>query len=308
MVVIAGDRGGNMSEENKRKLNEQLVRCVLDDKLPVDKKLRKMDYIIKLGADVNAESGLGFSVLSLAKMMQNDELVNFLEEKGANDIGFDSIKAEEFFESASVEEINNVLQVLPDGYKLDCDVDLSKRGLTELPDFSRVVVNGDFYCEENQLVSLRGAPREVGGLFYCSHNKLISLKDGPVVVGGDYNCSNNQLDSLEDGPNKVRGDYNCSNNELDSLKGAPVEVGGNFVCYSNNLTSLKGAPREVKGKFDCSINQLISLEGAPSKVERDFNCSYNPLKSYKGKPDKIGGEFRAPKIEQVTNINGGNVR
>ena len=32
-----------MSEENKIKLGEQLVRCVLDDKLPIDKKLRKMD-------------------------------------------------------------------------------------------------------------------------------------------------------------------------------------------------------------------------------------------------------------------------
>ena len=210
-----------MSEENKRKLNEQLIKCILDDKLPVDKKLKKMGYIVKLGADVNAESGLGFSVLSLAKMMQNDEIIKFLERKGANDIGFNKKKAEKFFRTASVDDINKVLQVLPDGYELDCDVNLSGRGLTELPDFSRIVVNGEFDCDNNK------------------------------------------------------------------------------------LTTLKGAPKEVKRSFYCNKNQLISLEGSPSIVGWGFYCYDNPLKSYKGKPDKIGGKFRAPKIEQVNNINSG---
>ena len=133
-----------MSEENKRKLGQQLIRCVLDDKLPVDKKLRKMDYIIKMGADVNAECGLGFSVLSLAKMMQNDELVNFLEEKGAKETEFNSEKATNFFKTASIEEINKVLKILPDEFELDCNVDLSERGLKELPDFSKVAIKGEF--------------------------------------------------------------------------------------------------------------------------------------------------------------------
>ena len=44
MVLIGEDsRERNMSEENKKKLDEQLIRCVLDDKLPVDKKLKKVD-------------------------------------------------------------------------------------------------------------------------------------------------------------------------------------------------------------------------------------------------------------------------
>ena len=207
MVVIAGDRGGNMSDDNKIKLGEQLVRCVLDDKLSNDKKLRKVDYIIKMGGDINAESGLGFSVLSLAKMMQNDELVNFLEEKGANDIGFDSIKAEEFFESASVEEINKALKVLPDGYELNCCVDLSKRNLTELPDFSRVVIKGDFYCEENQIDSLERAPREVTGDFYCYGNQLTTLRGAPSIVGGDFNCLNNPLENYNEKPDKIGGTF-----------------------------------------------------------------------------------------------------
>ena len=164
MVVIAGDRGENMSEENKRKLNEQLIRCVLDDKLSNDKKLKKMDYIIKLGADVNVRHEFGYSVLGLAKLIQNEDVIKFFEERGAEDIGFDKEKAEDFFKSASVEEINRALKVLPDGYKLNCDVDLSKRGLTELPDFSRLVVGGSFCCYYNQLETLEGLQVKLVGL------------------------------------------------------------------------------------------------------------------------------------------------
>ncbi len=298
-----------MSEKNKKKLDEQLVRCVLDDKLPVDKKLKKMDYIIKLGGDINAVCGLGYSVLGLAKLIQNEDVIRFLEERGADkDFGFDSKKAEEFFRTASVEEINNVLKVLPDGYELDCNVNLGYRGLTELPDFSKVIVKGFFNCSINQLTSLKGAPKKVTGFFYCSNNQLTSLENAPSEVGGNFNCYSNNLTSLKGAPRDVNGNFNCSDNQLTSLENAPSEVGGNFVCCSNNLTSLKGAPREVKGKFDCSYNGLDCLEGAPIEVRGDFYCSDNPLKSYKRKPDKIGGEFRAPKIEQVTNINGGNVR
>ncbi len=255
-----------MSEENKKKLGEQLIKCVLDDKLSNDKKLRKVDYIIKMGGDINAVCGLGYSVLGLAKLIQNEDVIKFFEERGAEDFGFDSIKAEEFFKSASVEEINKVLKVLPDGYKLNCCVDLSKRDLTELPDFSKVVIKGDFYCGVNQLESLEGAPREVTGVFYCYGNQLTTLEGAPSIVGGDFDCHNNQL------------------------------------------TSLKGAPSEVGEDFDCYGNQLTTLRGAPSIVGRDFCCFDNPLKSYEGKPDKIGGMFRASKIEQVTNINGGNCR
>ena len=287
MVAIAGDRGGNMSDDNKIKLGEQLVRCVLDDKLPVDKKLRKMDYIIKLGADVNAECGLGYSVLGLAKLVQNDEVIKFLEERGAEDIGFDKEKAEEFFKTASIEEINNVLKVLPDGYKLDCDVDLSERGLTELPDFSRLVVGGNFNCQYNELETLKGAPSKVGDNFDCSDNQLTSLEGAPREVGEHFICQYNLLTSLE---------------------GASSKVGGTFVCSFNNLTSLKGAPREVGVNFNCQCNQLETLEGGPRIVGGNFYCDYNSLKSYKGKPDKIGGEFVVPKIEQVSNINAGNSR
>ena len=251
-----------MSDENKKKLNEQLIRCVLDDKLSNDKKIKKIDYIVKLGGDVNAECGLGYSLLGLAKMMQNDDVISFLEEKGAEDIGFYREKTEEFFRTASVDDINKFLNVLPDGFVLDCDVDLSKRDLTELPDFSRVVINGDFYCHCNQLKTLEGAPREVGGTFDCRINQLISLEGAPSKVGGDFYCGRNKLTSLNGAPRMVGKRFNCFRNKLKTLEGAPSIVGWDFDCLNNPLENYNGKPDKIGGKFIApSIEQVNIING-----------------------------------------------
>jgi hypothetical protein len=73
-------------------------------------------------------------------------------------------------------------------------------------------VKGDFSCSGcDNLVSLEGAPREVGGYFDC-----------------DY-CEN--LTSLEGAPERVEGNFFCSYcPNLASLKGAPEIVGGGFIC------------------------------------------------------------------------------
>ena len=73
-----------MSEENNEKLNEQLVKVVLDEKTPSRVKIKKMDYLIRLGGDVNATDERGCSLLMLAKMKKNDEIIEFLEKRGAD--------------------------------------------------------------------------------------------------------------------------------------------------------------------------------------------------------------------------------
>ncbi|MFW6130696.1 MAG: hypothetical protein ACOC56_05865 [Atribacterota bacterium] len=61
-------------------------------------------------------------------------------------------------------------------------VDLSYRGLIRIP-FQFNKVNGHFYCENNKLTSLKGAPKEVHGNFWCYNNKLTSLKYLPKIHG-----------------------------------------------------------------------------------------------------------------------------
>ncbi len=164
---------------------------------------------------------------------------------------------------------------LPDGFVIEGDVHLSEKGLTELPDLSKVTVKGDFSCNDNQLTSLTGAPREVGGDFWCGNNQLTSLEGAPQKVGGGFWCYDNQLTSLTGAPQEVGGDFYCNNNQLNSLTGAPREVGGDFWCFDNQLTSLTGAPQKVAGGFSCYKNQLTSLQGAPQEVGGNFNCYEN---------------------------------
>ena len=156
-------------------------------------------------------------------------------------------------------------------------------------------VGGDFSCAHNKptLTSLKGAPQKVGGNFDCSDNNLTSLKGAPKTVDdGNFHCYENKLTSLEGAPQKVGGHFACGDNELRSLKGAPKEVEGNFSCYDNNLTSLEGAPQKVGGNFSCADNELTSLKGAPKTVDDgDFYCHSNELRSLEGAPKKVSGDF-----------------
>ena len=164
-------------------------------------------------------------------------------------------------------------------------------------------VGGYFSCHNNRLTSLKGAPQTVGKGFYCSDNKLISLEGAPHIVGGDFYCYNNQLTSLEGAPQEVGGGFNCSKNELASLKGAPKEVGEDFYCYGNQLTSLKGGSQVVGSSFDCSWNKLTSLEGAPREVGKNFYCNNNELTSLEGAPQTVGESFYCSS-NQLTSLKG----
>ena len=88
--------------------------------------------------------------------------------------------------------INNYT-INPDGsIDVDGDVDLYNYNLTEFPlTFNRV--SGDFYCNNNQLTSLKGCPRWIGGDFECSRNRLSNLEFSPDYVGVDFSCVHNDL-------------------------------------------------------------------------------------------------------------------
>jgi len=152
----------------------------------------------------------------------------------------------------------------------------TEQGLLDFKGVKFGVVGGDFYCEQNQLTSLKGAPLKVGGDFDCSDNDLTSLDGAPQDVFS-FNCNDNLLTSLVGAPHKVDGNFYCENNQLTSLEGAPQKVGEYFTCDFNRLTSLVGAPQEVGDYFYCEHNSLTSLEGAPKRVGGYFNCDYNPV-------------------------------
>ena len=76
----------------------------------------------------------------------------------------------------------------------------SQQSLTDFKGVRFGVVDGYFYCENNALTSLVGAPLKVGDDFYCDDNSLTSLMGAPQEVGEGFYCHNNALTSLEGAP------------------------------------------------------------------------------------------------------------
>jgi hypothetical protein len=124
------------------------------------------------------------------------------------------------------------------------DIDLAGRNLRQLPDLTSVIVNGNFFCNNNQLSSLKGAPTSVGGSFICDDNRLTSLEHAPTSVGGDFFCRHN---------------------ELTSLKGATPAVGGSFICGHNQLADLDGSPTKFK-KLYSDLGAFAAWEDVPEKL------------------------------------------
>src|SRR3990167_9344013 len=127
-------------------------------------------------------------------------------------------------------------------------VTLSNKNLKKIPvQFGKV--GGTFYCDNNQLTSLEGAPQKVGGTFYCDNNQLTSLNGAPQKVGGTFSCHSNQLTSLEGAPQEVGGTFYCGSNQLTSLNGAPQKVGESFYCDNNKLTSIPQSFSKIKNLY-----------------------------------------------------------
>ena len=171
-------------------------------------------------------------------------------------------------------EHSGVYHISEDGKHVDCDGDIYIfshdliDGKLPLP-FGKV--NGDFCCSGCKgLISLEGAPKEVGKDFSCNNcPKLTSLEGAPQIVHGGFNCRKcENLQSLEGAPKKVV-DFDCRKcSKLTSLEGAPEKVNGSFSCGDcSKLTSLEGAPEKVDKTFDCSgCKSLTSLEHLPKYI------------------------------------------
>jgi len=132
---------------------------------------------------------------------------------------YEQLKGEDIFKPQSIEKIIQDILSQPgvtknedDSYNTESNVDLRDLDLTKIPVKFRLV-DGNFSCSFNKLVSLEGASEKVGGSFYCSYNKLVSLEGAPKIVDGDFWCIYNNLTSLE-GIGEVKGEIVCTNNPV----------------------------------------------------------------------------------------------
>ena len=72
-----------MSGNNER-LNEQLFNVIADEKVSDEARLKKVKYLVRLGADVNAKDNWGETVLIDAVNLGHIEVVKCLVEHGAD--------------------------------------------------------------------------------------------------------------------------------------------------------------------------------------------------------------------------------
>jgi hypothetical protein len=96
-----------------------------------------------------------------------------------------------------------------------------------------VDVEGNFWCEGEGLEDFRGIRfGKVSGAFWCYDNQLRTLDGAPSEVGSDFSCRGNQLRTLQGSPRKVGGYFYCYRNPLITLEGAPEVIKGYF-CFKN---------------------------------------------------------------------------
>ena len=91
---------------------------------------------------------------------------------------------------------------------------LNLKSLEFLKPFNISIVKGNFYCSNNQLTSLEGAPIKIGGYFDCNTNRLTNLEGAPKSVGGYFYCHTNRLTNLEGASKSVGGGFYCSDNKV----------------------------------------------------------------------------------------------
>jgi hypothetical protein len=103
-----------------------------------------------------------------------------------------------------------------------------------------ISVEGEVDLEDKGLTKLPIKFKEVSGTFWCDNNDLTSLKGCPERVGGGFGCWNNKLTSLEGCPKYVNGDFYCYNNNIYTFEGIPdyTHIGSGFICHGNLVNNI----------------------------------------------------------------------
>jgi hypothetical protein len=131
-------------------------------------------------------------------------------------------------------------------------------------------VTGDFYFEAfpSYLDDFSGFPYKVGGNFSGSRNNVISLKGGPKEVGGNYKISfNRRLKNFEYAPERINGDFVCRfTRDLESFEGLPKYIGGDLNLTDGNPWQQKIDTNNLILVYQSEIAGSIRFDGAYRKV------------------------------------------
>ncbi len=136
-----------------------------------------------------------------------------------------------------------------------------------------ISVNNNVYLAKLDLLEIPIKFKSILGSFYCDNNQLTSLKYCPKIVSGSFYCHNNQLTSLEGCPETVGDGFNCSNNSISSLVGSPIKYNDRLIpsYYQNNITNFDGLPEFFESDIDLGMNPVDEIH---ILFNRDPRCIY----------------------------------
>ena len=154
------------------------------------------------------------------------------------------------------------------------EINLSSKGLTELPDLSKFVYLEVLNCSNNKLTSISFLPKNLEVL-NCSNNRLTVLPELNRILE-ILNCSNNQLTNLPE-LNYILEGVNCSNNQLTTLPKLNDHL-QRLDCSNNQLTTLPKLNDHLE-RLDCSRNKITNLPKLNDNLEICY-CTYNNINRF----------------------------
>jgi hypothetical protein len=261
--------GPNLTDYQASSLNPTQVKRYQKQRAISLPQMDETNYLIKFNILDSSPEILDF--ISQSRNWSLDYYFNINKDSGNSVI--------EEFGKAHERVVNNFGKVVRK--ENSSNVNLSNYNFYILPDLSDLDIRGSFNCSNNNLKSLKGAPKSVRGSFDCSNNNITSLEGAPKwSVGGGFDCYNNRLTSLKGSPKSVGGSFKCNYNNLTSLEGSPENIEGDFQYnLSNTLNSLKGISPFIKGRV--SLDNYFSHEEIIAAIENSRREWQNYSESFK---------------------------
>jgi ankyrin repeat protein len=183
-----------MIDDKKRKLNEALVKVVMDSNEPSSVRFKKVRYFVALGADVNAKL-YGKSVLSWAEKNNEQEIVSFLSEKGGEAWEITPLVANNFgnllIEAARDGRTGIAEQLIKNGANIDKQTESSET--TAL-----MAASQEGNLEIVNLLLKRGADLDIKNfegdtaLLCASYGENVEILKVLILCGADVNEKNNK--------------------------------------------------------------------------------------------------------------------
>ena len=122
-----------MTEDEKLSLSlsEKLLKLMLNEKIPFEKKKDKMDYLVRIGADVN-QKVYGKSMALWVKELGDEKLIKYVEENGRVENQISKEKSEElgrqfWVENGEVKSVKEIKELVLMGANLSAKNDKYKQ-------------------------------------------------------------------------------------------------------------------------------------------------------------------------------------